>query len=449
MNFLRIFSLNSPISTTSLISKYLYFLIFFALTSCSICKRNTDREQIQKIVSSLPTYEKEALSSFFRLLLESESSGYSLYGEKPLSVQEFIKDELPLSLNENLIKRSCLLREGMRIWEKSGLASFQNNYVVHASRLPNSDGWLDVFLINKQALLHVVDQNLTLFQYVLGPKVTALSLLHQFLDPQQNFFSILSEDRVLSGIVLGYGMQNALHGSRLEYLMEQETKNDPTLARIKSSLPSFGFSSALKERNLLEQELFITVNKTDEQPRLPWFSAIHHEETDKLFKSYKATQKKLKTILASPYFLQEVLSQFFGCRIQVPPPQNTFNGLLLENLRNENNIAALLGQDLYSSLQKEDATPEEIENFIKGILDNAGEREDLNSLLQTYNKNSPDNKKLLYRLGQKVRDQYKALGEIAPIEEIAAYIQKLKTGNAKQPNRREIIDQSNLLAAKQ
>jgi hypothetical protein len=182
----------------------------------------------------------------------------------------------------------------MRIWDKSGLASFENNYAIHASQLPSSDGWLDVFFINKRALIHVIDQNLALFQYVLGPKVTALSLLNQFQDPFQNFSSILSEDRVLNGLVLGYGMQNALHGSRLEYLSEQDRKEDPKMAKIKSDLPSFGFSSALEEKDSLEHELFITVDKTDELPRLPWFSAIAHEETDKLLETYKATQKKLK-----------------------------------------------------------------------------------------------------------------------------------------------------------
>jgi hypothetical protein len=86
-------------------SRYLYLLGLFVLAACSVCKPDTDQNQIQRIVSSLSTYEREALSSFFRLLLESECSGYSLYGEKPLSVQDFIKDEIPLSLNEDLIKK--------------------------------------------------------------------------------------------------------------------------------------------------------------------------------------------------------------------------------------------------------------------------------------------------------------------------------------------------------
>ena len=398
-------------------------------------------------MSSLSAYERQALSSFFRLLLETECCGYSLYGEKPLCVQEFIKDEIPLALSENLIKGSCLLREGIRIWEKSGLASFKSNYAIHASQLPSSDGWLDVFFINKPLLILVIDQNLALFQYVLGPKVTSVSLLNQFLDSNQNLSSILCEDRVLNGLLLGYGMQNALHGSRLEYLNERDENENPKIARIKSHLPSFGFSSVLEEKDYFKHELFITTQKANELPRLPWFSAIAHEETDKLFEKYQATQKRLKKVLASPYFLEEVLSQFFGSRIHLSPSEGTLKLLLLEKLQKEKNIAVLLGHDLWSSLQKERATPEEKGAFIRGILDDLGEREDLGPLLRKYDKNNHprENERLLYRLGQKIRDQYKSLGSIAPIEEIAASVQGRKISEMRQQKRWEIIDQSNLL----
>ena len=410
-------------------SRYLFLLTLFVLVACGVCERGVDKEQIQKIVTSLSAYEREALSSFFRLLLENECCGYSLYGEKPLCVQEFMKDEIPLALNENLIKRSCLLREGIRIWEKSGLGSFKSNYAIHASQLPSSDGWLDVFFINKQSLIHVIDQNLALFQYVLGPKVTSVSLLNQFLDSNQNLSSILCEDRVLNGLLLGYGMQNALHGSRLEYLNERDENENPKIARIKSHLPSFGFSSVLEEKDYFKHELFITTQKANELPRLPWFSAIAHEETDKLFEKYQATQKRLKKVLASPYFLEEVLSQFFGSRIHLSPSEGTLKLLLLEKL------------------QKERATPEEKGAFIRGILDDLGEREDLGPLLRKYDKNNHprENERLLYRLGQKIRDQYKSLGSIAPIEEIAASVQGRKISEMRQQKRWEIIDQSNLL----
>jgi len=430
-------------------SRYLilFSLLVLVLVACGICERGSDKEQIQKSVSSLSSYERKALSSFFRLLLETECCGYSLYGEKPLCVLEFTKGEIPLAMNENLIKRSSLLREGIRIWEKSGLASFKSNYALHASQLPSSDGWLDVFFINKQSLIHVIDQNLALFQYILGPKVSSVSLLNHFLDTNQNLSSILCEDRVLNGLVLGYGRQNAFHGSRLEYLNERGENENPKIARIKSHLPSFGFSNVLEEKDYFKHELFITTDKANELPRLPWFSAIAHKETDKLLEQYQATKKKLKKILASPYFLEETLSQFFGARIHLPPSKGILKLLLLEKLQKEKNIAVLLGQDLWSSLQKENATSEEIGDFIRGILDGVGEREDLSLLLREYHNNnhSRENGRLLYRLGQKIRDQYKPLGSIAPLEEIAASVRELKTSEISQQKRWEIIDQSNLL----
>lgn len=434
-------------------SKYLLLLSLIFLNACGIFERNSEDKRAQQMINSLSAYEREALSAFFRVLLEGECCGYSLYGEKPLCVQEFIKDEIPFAMNEDLIKRSCLLREGIRIWEKSGLALLNSNYSIQASQSPTLEGWIDLFFINKQAFLNVVDRNLPLFQYVLGPKVTSHSLLNQFLDSRQNLASIFYEDRVLNGLILGYGTQNALYGSRMEYLHEYLNANvsgieTQKFSGIQNSSPSFGFSNILEEMDHLKNELFITTHKTEDLPRLPWFGAIANEETDRLLAAYKITQKKLKHVLASSHFLEEVLFQFFGYRLILPVSESTFEELLLEKLQKEKDIPILIGQDLRSNLQKENATIREIKCFTRGLLDVSGEREDLGHLLRKYTVNSPSEEKesLLYRLGQKIGDQYRTLGSIVSVEEIAARILETEKNQIHKQNQREIIDQANLLA---
>ncbi len=435
-------------------------LIF--LTACKISERNSEGKQVQKIVCSLSSYEREALSLFFRFLLEEESCGYSLYGEKPLSVQEFFKDELPLALNVNLIKKCSLLKEGMRIWENSGLALLNSRYIITASKSSNSDGWVDILFINKQSFLNAIDINLPLFQYVLGPKVTPLTLLNQFSDPNQNLSSIFHEDRVLIGIILGYGIQNALHGSRLEYLHEHLHREPldsahpgrAPISSIQSNSPSFGFSNTLNEADRFKNEMFTTTNKGKKLPRLPWFAAIKHEETDRLLASYQITQKKIRDVLASPNFLEEVFVQFFSHRVVLPCSDNSFEELLSEKLKKEENISILIGRSIQSSLRKENATTQEIKSFIRGMLDSSGEREDLGLLLREYDVdfvNSGSNRegkdRLLYRLGQKIGDQYRPIKSIAPIEEIAAYIEGFQNSEIDQQNQSEIIAQVNLLGA--
>ncbi len=433
--------------------KYLFLLSLIVLTACGVSERNSEAKHAQKIIDSLSAYEREALSAFFRFLLEKECCGYSLYGEKPLSIQEFIKDEIPLVINEDLIKRSCLLREGLRIWEKSGLALLKSNYIIQASQSPSYGGWLDVFFINKQAFLNLVDRNLPLFQYVLGPKVTSHSLLNQFLDPRQNLASIFYEDRVLNGLILGYGMQNALHGSRMEYLHEYLDVNvsgfeTQKVSGINNRSPSFGFSNILDEMDRLKNEIFITTQKTEELPRLPWFAAIAHEETDRLLATYKITQKKIRNVLSSPNFLEQVLLQFFGYQIALPSFRSSLEDLLLEKLKNEKHIPVLIGRSIQSTLLKENATLQEIESFVRGVLDFSGEKEDLGILLRKYDGNSdPEGKdRLLYRLGQKIGDQYRPVESIATLEEIAASIQDIGNTEIDQQNRSEVIDQVNLLA---
>jgi len=417
--------------------------------------RSPNVTHVQKIVASLSPYELEALSAFFCLLLTEECCGYALYGDKPLCVQEFIKDEIPLAANQDLIVRSCLLREGYRIWKASGLGYIPSNYIIHASQSSNSEGWLDLFFINKRAFLNVVDRNLSLFQYVLGPKVTSDSLLGQFLDPKQNLASIFHEDRVLTGLILGYGVQNSLHGSRLEYLHEYLNSNRPvpenikSIDRIRSNAPSFGFSTISEEKDQFEQELFITTNRTSKSPRLPWFSAIKHEETDRLIATYQTTQKVIKKVLASTRFFEDALSQFFGFHLVLPTSQLSLKELLADKLENEDeDISLLIGQELWVSLKKEGASEEEIESFVRGLQEFANERQDLALLLRNYNESVSlqEKEKLLYRLGQKVGDQYKNLGPIAPIEKIASYVQQPSLSITTFSNHREIIDQVNLLA---
>lgn len=428
-------------------SKYLIFLSLIFFAACQISERNSDGKQAQRIVCSFSSYEKEVLSYFFRLLLEEESSGYTLYGEKPLSVQEFFKDELPLAINVRLIKKNSLLREGIRIWENSGLAQLDSQYVIRASKLPSADGWIDVFFINKQSFLNTINKNLPLFQYVLGPKVTSQSLLNQFLDPAQSLSSIFHEDRVLTGIILGYGMQNALHGSRLEYLHEHLNAKVSILENQKNSgtinnSPSFGFSDIQEEADCFKNEMFITTDRGKELPRLPWFAAINTEETCKLLANYQATQKRIRNVLDSPNFLQQVLVQFFGYQIELPSSQSSLEDLLLEKLKNEKHISVLIGRSIQSTLLKENATLQEIRSFVRGVLDPSGEREDLGSLLRE----DEGKERLLYRLGQKIGDQYRPVESLASLEEIAASIQDIGNTEVDQRNRTELIDQVNLLA---
>jgi len=91
---------------------------------------------------------------------------------------------------------SVYLREGAIVWK--ALNFKQSDIIVHVYDKPDS-------------LAKV---------WVLGPNVTAEGLLEQLTNPRETFYSVLKDDKVLIGILLGFGPQNAIHVSRLENLEE-------------------------------------------------------------------------------------------------------------------------------------------------------------------------------------------------------------------------------------
>lgn len=352
----------------------------FFLTLISFCAFSFPKSDVKHLLSS---YEVAVLDLFFRTIIAECSGGYALYGEKPMTVLSYREKEIPLLMHKDLAKKSAIFREGIRVWNNSGLSNVEADFLICNSREISSTGWHDFFLINKKCFLKTLRHNLTLFQYVLGPKVTPQSLLEQFKKPKENFGSILHEDRVLNGIILGYGTQNALYGSRNEYVSEHLAygkEQVPKLIRhnqlhlvtnrdcaIKNSCPSFGFSSLEQEQKALNKDSFVTVTQYPLTPNLPWFGAFPNKETDILLKNYKYVQKKLSRVLASPRFLEEVLSQFWGYKIPPLKRESALHILLMEKLECEKKLSEYFGHALWHTLEK-DAEPEEMESFIQGIM---------------------------------------------------------------------------------
>jgi FKBP-type peptidyl-prolyl cis-trans isomerase len=355
---------------------------FICLTLFLFCACSSNEADFGKYIKALSPYEITVLDLFFRTCL-AEAGGYSLYGKKPVTVLGYKEKKIPLLLHETIAKQSAIFREGIRIWEKSGLSKIKSDFLICRSKNVSYYGWNDFFLINKISFLKTVLQNISLFQYVLGPKITPQSLLDKFENPQEHLASLFNEDRVLNGIILGYGTQNALYGSREEYLSEHCTigkEQIPKMIRhnqfylatnrdcaIKNSYPSFGFSTLEQELKELNKDSFVTVDRYPLSPKLPWFGAFPNAETDILLKNYKLVQKKLSRVLNSPKFLEEVLSQFWGSRIALPQPKSSLYALLVDKLKNEKNLSEYFGQALWDTLKK-DVEPEVVETFIQGMM---------------------------------------------------------------------------------
>jgi hypothetical protein len=384
------------------------FLCFLLAFSCSHERKKT---QVQAIVESLSNYEKGILDLFFRTLFLETSSGFCIYGEKPLTVWGITRPSIHFGLADELACISAILNEGFRICERSGLSRIKSRYRIYASD-KEQNGWIDFFCMNERVFVNVIQKNIVLFQYVLGPRIDSDSLLKMFLNPNENLHSLLHDNQVLHGIVLGYGTQNALVGGRAE-VVQGNLEN----RKIEKIEPSFGFSNLEQEFAFLQNKMKITTNLNDPLPRLPWFGYVENKESSQILASYQTTQKTLKMALASSNFLGEVLSQIFDEPISLEI-RTSFMPLLFDKLKKITHLSYYLGQAMYESLKKNNEL-EYLEFFKNGII--ASEKSEGNSCsldnlrcdfkeyVSAKEKDQALGQQVAFQFGQKIWDRFKQL----------------------------------------
>src|SRR5271170_6141243 len=263
---------------------FLFLLIFIstlrANTASTECIAITD-----EVAASVS--DKEILEIFYRTLFKESQGGYVLFGSKPVCVEGILLKETNLiMLGGDLHKTNVILKEGLKIWQK--LPRKSQKYYIHLYE-KGGRGWRDIVLINREAFINVVKENLPLFQYVLGPGVSPEGLFTQLIDPEESFDSVFQNNRVLIGIVLGFGTQNALYGSREENIgdtlakkekipfkplnlrLEETRKKGCLDYKSKEASPSFGYSSLRDELDHLDKSTFVSKELVDKSPPLiPW-----------------------------------------------------------------------------------------------------------------------------------------------------------------------------------
>lgn len=276
------------------------------------------------------------LENFFRTMLEKSEGGYVLYDSKPLCINSYYNKEYFQNESEKH-KNSVFLREGMKRWKELNLPP--SNIIVHGYN--NEDTFaknhVHILFINKKLFLKTVQDNLSLFQYVLGPEVNPLGLLAKLTDPQETFHGVLKDDKVLIGILLGFGTQNSIYVSRMENLHDtlfsaevipfknnlSKFGNIPNEFRhllflheahtdAQTLIPSFGYSSIQEEQEGLSKKIEISSPKLSKNSPQFIFGRIKDGRgSQELVNELERTQSRIADLLKSKTFLEDVLSSIY------------------------------------------------------------------------------------------------------------------------------------------
>ncbi|MCC5831944.1 MAG: FKBP-type peptidyl-prolyl cis-trans isomerase [Chlamydiales bacterium] len=325
----------------------------------------------QPIILSQEKYA--VLNKFFQILIEESEVGYVLQGNKPVCIHGFFNKD-PFSVSTTPHRHSVALREGSRIWQQLETSDPEVMLTIAKKEDPLIPNWIHIMAIHRTLFQNVLNKNLTIFQYVLGPTVSANSLLSAITSENATYHSLLKGDKVLIGEILGFGTQNALYVSRIENIEEAIEQVTPPFLNIQEIVreypneylpfePGFGFNSVKQElADLQKQVTFPSQKLISSNPEFVFGCLKNSEENNNFIVALEATQNQVQQQLQSQTFLEDILQNLTGHQYLIPTKSKKFSFCLNKP---QLNLAAAKG--IWESLQ--DYDQEYLSCFVSGMED--------------------------------------------------------------------------------
>lgn len=315
-------------------------------------------EEVKAFTKNLCDKDRIILDKFFRSMAKS-TNGFVIYGDKPMALKSYLNNTVYLPYGHESI-----LANGKDLWLNLNVSPSNKEYLL---AIFNAAGYCNFVAINRKAFIQAVNENLSLFRYVLGPTLTAEALLQELIDAKDDFYNVLKDDTALQGILFGYGTQNALLVSRSEsvccshvndqkeefpllpYKIRMERTSEP---KNQTKHPSFGFHSIFEEIEALNHRISSSHEDSLRDPYvLPFFGCeLDSEVTQSLLATYKKNQAELLKVVQEPDFLEKTLAKFFTTTsgtIEIPSIPTKNEPLFVESREDvSDKLADLLAIDV-------------------------------------------------------------------------------------------------------
>jgi hypothetical protein len=199
--------------------RYVACFFFIILVSCS----SSHEKIIEKKIATIPLEDKKKLEALFQQMMTGDYFPCTLFGNKPITFQEFQSDPWKISSQYMLNPYSFFYLEvGWETWEKYKPIFPSKRFIF--TIVPCKVGYQFIILINRPAFEEIFQKNQDIFQNALGPKITSDKILKEFEAGQKTFEEILNNHEGLVGLVLGYGRENSMKTYRSDALQLQLLK---------------------------------------------------------------------------------------------------------------------------------------------------------------------------------------------------------------------------------
>ena len=362
--------------------KKIIFISFIGVISCFfLCTKKKDKTTGKKTSFQISFEDKETFIKTFHYLFANTEIGYTFFGNKPLTLHYFPnKISQSLNLNSRNIQNYICLKKLASLRNKYQILGENNqNFFISLVFKEQFPEYSYMLFINKKAFIKTVTDNLSLFQHLLGWKITPKELLFELDDHSSTTFTKLLEHPVLLGLLLGYGKTNSLVYDRKEKLQQFYSPHSAQLLLqeispfLRSSLQQsedtffkigYGYSSLEEELLDLREKskLFGELNK---HPTLllPNFSYIESLESQYLYQKYVKTQKIIEQTINSPNFLKIICE-----KLSIPLSTFSQNIPSTETILGKKEATNLLAQAIYTGLKQNKLySKKDIYTFIQGL----------------------------------------------------------------------------------
>ncbi len=344
----------------------------------------TPNEEMKTFIQSLSKEQRIILESFFQTLFK-EFSGYVLCGKKPMCIEGY-----PLTNESGALsgvdEKTFILLKGAEFWQSLQVYPDNKEYFI-VSFDAKEFGYHHLVCINRRAFLKVVNENLSLFRYVLGPTLTADSLLNELINAKDEFYKVLKNDNVLLGILLGYGTQNSLLVAREEHISDAfaSDRNEEfpflskvtrmkrsTLPKAQKKRPSIGFFSLADECEMINKLTVVSRKlKPFDSYKIPHFGCEPNSEESKvLLTNYENDRKEIIKTVEAKDFIEKILVKLFTTTsntLDIPSLPENRPSLLSEN---KNEIVSKLVEIIHQEMSEEKRFRDCFKKvFLQGVSD--------------------------------------------------------------------------------
>lgn len=266
--------------------------------------------------------DRLVIDVFFRNLFTTSSAGYVLFGDKPVFLSTIPGEDyvFPGTDRHRLVIEAV---EALTVINKLNYNTGEQNYFICCKSKKDFDRHRDfeLLIVNKPALLKVLNKNLVLFQYKFGARVSPDVLQENILSPNKTFFSAYNGKLSLIGILLGYGTHNSLLYDRgIDLIKSTKTPVRSCLTRPHGNIlsmtdakitPGLTYNSLNEETNDIFQSMaHSTEHLNGTNTKIVFSYDPESNESIGLLSMYEGAQSIVEDTLVSENFLQTIAEKF-------------------------------------------------------------------------------------------------------------------------------------------